>query len=201
MRYAGIKYNDIVDTASGICVSFWAQGCPNHCQGCHNPQTWDFNGGMQKSEKEIIDEIRKYPNKSIDDILKDDAEIKTKEITNNNKVYKYKYLVGKYYLSSFCIIENIPKSNISFHCVFIQLKYDYDFNIIGINRYDDKKINYLFKENELTEHYLPYERAIFNKDYINDYYENCNYDNSHNYKVCLLCYTKKRFERVNLILK
>lgn len=153
------------------------------------------------SAKEIIDEIRKYPNKSIDDILKDDAEIKTKETTNNNKVYKYKYLVGKYYLSSFCIIENIPKSNISFHCVFIQLKYDYDFNIIGINRYDDKKINYLFKENELTEHYLPYERAIFNKDYINDYYENCNYDNSHNYKVCLLCYTKKRFERVNLILK
>lgn len=109
--------------------------------------------------------------------------------------------MGKYYLSSFCIIENIPKSNILFHCVFIQLKYDYDFNIIGINRYDDKKINYLLKDNELTEHYLPYERVIFNKDYINDYYENCNYDNSHNYKVCLLCYTKKRFERVNLILK
>lgn len=59
MRYAGIKYNDIVDTESGICVSFWAQGCPNHCPGCHNPQTWDFNGGMQKSEKEIIDEIIK----------------------------------------------------------------------------------------------------------------------------------------------
>lgn len=62
MRYAGIKYNDIVDTESGICVSFWAQGCPNHCPGCHNPQTWDFNGGMQKSEKEITDEIIKAIN-------------------------------------------------------------------------------------------------------------------------------------------
>lgn len=62
MRYAGIKYNDIVDTESGICVSFWAQGCPNHCPGCHNPQTWDFNGGMQKREKEITDEIIKTIN-------------------------------------------------------------------------------------------------------------------------------------------
>ncbi len=62
MRYAGIKHNDIVDTESGICVSFWAQGCPNHCPGCHNPQTWDFNGGIQKSEKEVIDEIIKAIN-------------------------------------------------------------------------------------------------------------------------------------------
>lgn len=45
-RYAKIKYNDIVD-GEGICVSFWTQGCPFRCPGCHNPDTWDFNGGVE----------------------------------------------------------------------------------------------------------------------------------------------------------
>ena len=49
MKYAGIKKNDIYD-GKGVCVSFWCQGCPYHCKGCHNPQTWDFNGGMELPE-------------------------------------------------------------------------------------------------------------------------------------------------------
>lgn len=46
MRYAGIKENDIVD-GEGICVSFWVQGCHHLCEGCHNPTTWSFTGGME----------------------------------------------------------------------------------------------------------------------------------------------------------
>lgn len=46
MRYAGIIRNDIL-AAPGICISFFTQGCPNHCEGCHNPETWDFNGGKE----------------------------------------------------------------------------------------------------------------------------------------------------------
>lgn len=46
MRYADIKGNDIVNGES-ICVSFWTQGCPHHCPGCHNPETWSFNGGKE----------------------------------------------------------------------------------------------------------------------------------------------------------
>ena len=45
-RYAAIKKNDVVN-GEGICVSFWTQGCPFHCAGCHNPQTWDFEGGYE----------------------------------------------------------------------------------------------------------------------------------------------------------
>ena len=45
-KYAKIKFNDIVD-GEGICVSFWTQGCPFRCPGCHNPDTWDFNGGVE----------------------------------------------------------------------------------------------------------------------------------------------------------
>lgn len=57
MKYAELKYNDIVDCPSGICVSYWCQGCPIHCKGCHNPQTWDFNGGMEIDRDELIKEI------------------------------------------------------------------------------------------------------------------------------------------------
>ena len=62
MRYFGIIKNDVVNTKSGFTVSLFIQGCGIHCPGCHNPQTWDFNGGMQKSEKEITDEIIKAIN-------------------------------------------------------------------------------------------------------------------------------------------
>jgi anaerobic ribonucleoside-triphosphate reductase activating protein len=44
MKYAGINKNDVVN-GQGVCVSVWVQGCPHHCEGCFNPETWDFNGG------------------------------------------------------------------------------------------------------------------------------------------------------------
>ena len=43
-KYAGLITNDFANGV-GTCVSFWAQGCPHHCPGCQNPETWDFNGG------------------------------------------------------------------------------------------------------------------------------------------------------------
>lgn len=55
MRYSGIIYNDIA-AAPGLCVSFFTQGCPHHCHNCHNPQTWDFEGGKE-FRPELLDEI------------------------------------------------------------------------------------------------------------------------------------------------
>lgn len=46
MRYAGIIKNDFA-AAPGVCTSFFTQGCPHHCPGCHNPETWDFKGGKE----------------------------------------------------------------------------------------------------------------------------------------------------------
>ena len=56
MKYAGILENDFVN-GQGVCVSFWCQGCPLHCPGCHNPQTWDFEGGLEAEEDNIISHI------------------------------------------------------------------------------------------------------------------------------------------------
>ena len=46
MRYAGIIKNDVA-AGEGVCVTFFAQGCDKHCFGCHNPETWDFDGGYE----------------------------------------------------------------------------------------------------------------------------------------------------------
>ena len=45
-KYAGLITNDFAN-GTGTCVSFWTQGCPHRCTGCHNPETWDFDGGKE----------------------------------------------------------------------------------------------------------------------------------------------------------
>ena len=44
-RYSAIIPNDVVN-GRGVCVSFFVQGCPHHCPGCFNEETWDFHGGI-----------------------------------------------------------------------------------------------------------------------------------------------------------
>lgn len=59
MRYAGIIKNDIA-AGNGVNVTFFTQGCHFQCKGCHNPQTWAFDGGKEFTNdtlKEIIDAI------------------------------------------------------------------------------------------------------------------------------------------------
>lgn len=46
MRYTKIKPNDVIN-GEGVCVSVWTQGCPHHCKGCFNVETWNFNGGYK----------------------------------------------------------------------------------------------------------------------------------------------------------
>lgn len=58
-KYAGLNTNDFAN-GKGVCVSFWTQGCPHHCPGCQNPETWDFEGG-----KELPTDIRGQITKAI----------------------------------------------------------------------------------------------------------------------------------------
>lgn len=55
MQYAGIIKNDTA-AAPGLCLSFFTQGCPKHCPGCHNPETWDFKGGKEFTTQ-VLDTI------------------------------------------------------------------------------------------------------------------------------------------------
>ena len=60
MRFSKIKNNDIAN-GEGIVMSLWTQGCPHHCKGCFNLETWDFNGG-----KEFKEEDKEYILQNID---------------------------------------------------------------------------------------------------------------------------------------
>lgn len=59
MKYAGIIKNDIA-AAPGVSLTFFVQGCPHHCKGCQNPETWDFLQGKEFTAdtlKEVINSI------------------------------------------------------------------------------------------------------------------------------------------------
>jgi len=60
VNLAGIVSDSIVD-GPGIRTTLFAQGCPHHCEGCHNPETWDFSGGHQATTDQILGIVRFNP--------------------------------------------------------------------------------------------------------------------------------------------
>ena len=58
MRIAGILPLSFVNGDGSRYVVF-TQGCPHHCKGCHNPETWDFKGGTEITASEIAADFRK----------------------------------------------------------------------------------------------------------------------------------------------
>lgn len=40
-----------ISNGEGVGVSLFVQGCPFHCFGCFNSDTWDFNGGKEWTEE------------------------------------------------------------------------------------------------------------------------------------------------------
>lgn len=57
MRIAAIDYNDITN-GEKICVSLWFQGCPHRCKGCHNPEQWNPDGGVEVDRNKLINQIK-----------------------------------------------------------------------------------------------------------------------------------------------
>jgi anaerobic ribonucleoside-triphosphate reductase activating protein len=60
MNYAEIKKVDIAN-GPGVRVSLFVSVCRNHCKGCFNPETWDFDYGRpftRETEDEIIEALR-----------------------------------------------------------------------------------------------------------------------------------------------
>ena len=58
LRVLDILHGTVVD-GPGLRSSIYFAGCKHHCPGCHNPESWDFSGGVEKTVDEIFYEIEK----------------------------------------------------------------------------------------------------------------------------------------------
>lgn len=61
LRILDITAPDI-NNGNGIRVTLWVAGCLNHCKGCHNEWTWDFNQGtvFRENKEKIYEELAEW---------------------------------------------------------------------------------------------------------------------------------------------
>ena len=60
LNLSGIVSDSIVD-GPGIRTTIFSQGCPHHCPGCHNPETWDFGCGTPMEEETLVKIVQSNP--------------------------------------------------------------------------------------------------------------------------------------------
>lgn len=60
LELSGIVSDSVVD-GPGIRVTVFAQGCPHRCEGCHNPETWEFGCGTQVDTGRVLEIVRSNP--------------------------------------------------------------------------------------------------------------------------------------------
>lgn len=60
MNYSEIKYYDIAN-GTGVRTTLFVSGCRNHCEGCFQPETWNFDNGepfTAEVEDQIIESMK-----------------------------------------------------------------------------------------------------------------------------------------------
>ena len=60
LELSGIVSDSIVD-GPGIRTTFFSQGCPHHCPGCHNPETWEFGCGTKMPVETLVEITGRNP--------------------------------------------------------------------------------------------------------------------------------------------
>ena len=53
IRLSGPLEHDNIVNGDGLRAVVWTQGCPNHCPGCQNPETWSYEDGFLVEINEI----------------------------------------------------------------------------------------------------------------------------------------------------
>ncbi len=59
MRYHNITTDDMLN-GDGLRTVLWVAGCEHRCPGCHNPITWDIDGGIpfdEDAERELFEKL------------------------------------------------------------------------------------------------------------------------------------------------
>ena len=115
MRYSGLIKNDIA-AGEGVNVTFFVQGCPLRCENCHNPETWDFEGGKEFTTDTLNEIIQSL---EANNIQRNFSIMGGEPLASENvfltalliNVVKEKYPDIKIYLWTGYIIEDLIKRN------------------------------------------------------------------------------------------
>ena len=103
----------------GIRMVIWNQGCKMHCPGCHNPETWNKNGGNQYSIKELKEKI--YQNRTKHQGITLSGGDPFLQPQDNYEIAKYAHSLGLD-IWAYCgltfeeIIQNKEKKKLLYEC-------------------------------------------------------------------------------------
>lgn len=60
MKFGGF-YSDSISNGVGWRAVLFVSGCPHHCLGCHNPESWDQDYGEPYVEDDIYNQMMENP--------------------------------------------------------------------------------------------------------------------------------------------
>lgn len=139
MRINRIKDNDIAN-GFGITMSIWTQGCPHHCKGCFNGETWSFEDGEDFTEDKlnyIMNNIDKHNIKRDLSILGGEplCPENIEGVIDLCKSFKNKYPERKIYLWTGYTVEsfdNIQMEILKYTDVLVDGKFEEDKKNISL---------------------------------------------------------------------
>lgn len=118
LRILNITAPDI-NNGNGVRVTLWVAGCTNHCKGCHNEWTWNFEQGkvFKENKEEIYKELSNWLDReyvegltfSGGDPMTQDKEA-LKEELEIIKWFKQKYPTKNIWLYTGLTYENINET-------------------------------------------------------------------------------------------
>lgn len=116
VRYAGITFDDVAN-GEGLGAVFFTQHCPHHCKGCHNPSTWEKDGGEYLT-KDVLEELFLY--------FKKVPFANRLTLSGGDPLSKYNLELTEYIIRRF-------KSECPDKMVWLYTGYDYDDIVMDAN--------------------------------------------------------------------
>ena len=162
MKIANIMENDMIN-GKGICVSVFVQGCPHHCKGCFNKETWNFTDGEEFTEENlnyIIDNIDKHNVKRDLSILGGEplCDENIEGVLQVCQTFKEKYPQKKIYIWTGYTVENfneLQKEIFKYADILVDGKFEEDkknitLTLRGSSNQRIIDVKETFKENKLV---------------------------------------------------
>lgn len=140
LKIAGIVPDSVVD-GPGIRYVIFTQGCEHYCKGCHNQETWDKNGGIEKTDREILRDIKKYKNIKGITLSGGDPFLQAEELVPLVKKIKVKYGHSIVAYTGY-LYEEILDSGNEHHLELLELT---DILIDGPFKVEEKDLNIPFR--------------------------------------------------------